>query len=263
MIGVYKITSPSGKIYIGSSIDINKRWVSYKTLNCYSQRKLYNSLKKHGVENHTFEILTECDIDNLLEFESYYGNLYNVLGDGGLNCKLPNKDDKYKSVREESKILMSISSTGIRHTEKTKQKIRQAVMGDKNPFFGKSHSEITKQKIRETKKNNFNDVTRERMAKAQLGKTTWMKGKSHSEYSKEKNRNSHLKYAYTIVCPDNSVIIVTNLKQFCAKNNLHDGALGGTLKGVNCRGIKVNHHKNYRIIDKSIISNHELKLINN
>lgn len=34
--GIYKIISPTGKIYIGQSIDIEKRWKAYKRLNIYS-----------------------------------------------------------------------------------------------------------------------------------------------------------------------------------------------------------------------------------
>ena len=48
-IGIYKIVSPSEKIYIGQSINIEKRWEkNYKTLKCKTQTKLYNSLKKYG-----------------------------------------------------------------------------------------------------------------------------------------------------------------------------------------------------------------------
>jgi len=47
MVGIYKITSPSGKIYIGQSINIEKTWkYRYKNLNaCKRQTILYNSLK--------------------------------------------------------------------------------------------------------------------------------------------------------------------------------------------------------------------------
>lgn len=36
MIGIYKITSPSNRIYIGQSIDIEARWKSYKTSLIYT-----------------------------------------------------------------------------------------------------------------------------------------------------------------------------------------------------------------------------------
>lgn len=41
--GIYKITSPSGRIYIGSSKNIRRRFYSYKNLHCKDQPKLYNS----------------------------------------------------------------------------------------------------------------------------------------------------------------------------------------------------------------------------
>ena len=56
MVGIYKITSPSNKVYIGQSIDIEKRFSYYKRLSCKQQSKVYNSILKYGYENHVFEI---------------------------------------------------------------------------------------------------------------------------------------------------------------------------------------------------------------
>ena len=57
MVGIYKITNPSGKIYIGQSVNIDNRISSYKNLKCKNQTKLYRSLLKYTFENHIFEIL--------------------------------------------------------------------------------------------------------------------------------------------------------------------------------------------------------------
>jgi hypothetical protein len=48
MIGIYKITNPKGKVYVGQSIDINHRLGKYKRLNgnVSNQKKIYNSLIK-------------------------------------------------------------------------------------------------------------------------------------------------------------------------------------------------------------------------
>ena len=35
----------------------------------------------------------------------------------------------------------------LKHSEKTKEKIRKAVTGEKNPFYGKTHTEETREKI--------------------------------------------------------------------------------------------------------------------
>ena len=66
MIGIYKITSPTNKIYIGQSTNIKQRWNDYnKMIRCKRQTRLYNSLKKYGPKNHIFEILEECSESQL------------------------------------------------------------------------------------------------------------------------------------------------------------------------------------------------------
>ena len=86
--GIYKITSPSGKIYIGQSVDIEKRFKQYKNLiNCKRQSKLYSSFLKHTSHNHLFEIIEECEFNNLNIKERFWQEYYNVLGEKGLNLK--------------------------------------------------------------------------------------------------------------------------------------------------------------------------------
>jgi hypothetical protein len=68
--GIYKITSPTGGIYIGLSTDIYYRLYSwYKQMNCKLQGKIYRSLKKHQPENHTFEIIHIIEKVNLTRKE--------------------------------------------------------------------------------------------------------------------------------------------------------------------------------------------------
>jgi len=54
---VYKITSPSEKIYIGITSNVIKRFCSYKNNNDEKQTILYNSIKKYGWDAHKKEIL--------------------------------------------------------------------------------------------------------------------------------------------------------------------------------------------------------------
>ena len=88
MVGIYKITSPSKRVYIGRSIDIKKRWRSYKLLHCKKQRLLYNSFIKYGVDKHSFEIIHICESDKLNELERYYVDLYQCFNSRyGLNLR--------------------------------------------------------------------------------------------------------------------------------------------------------------------------------
>lgn len=107
MIGIYKITSPNGKVYIGQSVNIKRRWNQHK----YQKLDtiLSRSFKKYGFENHTFEILCECEISELNEKERYYQEYYKAIGLNGLNSKLTKTNDKSGYTTEEVKLKLKIS----------------------------------------------------------------------------------------------------------------------------------------------------------
>jgi group I intron endonuclease len=87
MIGIYKITNPQGKIYIGKSTNLHKRIKEYSILSqIKGQPKIYNSIKKYGYENHLFEIIETCDKNIINEKEIYWINFYDSVTIG-LNLK--------------------------------------------------------------------------------------------------------------------------------------------------------------------------------
>lgn len=102
MIGIYKITSPSKKVYIGQSVNIEKRVKSYKNINCKEQKKIYNSIKKYGFDKHIFEVVCECEVNELDVLERYYQDLYSVTSINGLNCILTsiNNDKNYLKIQK-------------------------------------------------------------------------------------------------------------------------------------------------------------------
>lgn len=61
---IYKITSPSGRQYIGKSQNYKSRIVSYKSLRCNSQPLLYNSFKKYGFDSHKIDVIDTFEGDN-------------------------------------------------------------------------------------------------------------------------------------------------------------------------------------------------------
>tara|TARA_R110000782_G_scaffold231677_1_gene317984 strand:+ start:100 stop:729 length:630 start_codon:yes stop_codon:yes gene_type:complete len=93
-IGIYKIVSPSGKIYIGQSSNIENRKCYYEKLHCTKQIRLYNSIKKYGWGDHIFDIIEECSLEQLNEREIYWGLKYNVLSENGLNLRLGGANGK-------------------------------------------------------------------------------------------------------------------------------------------------------------------------
>ncbi len=62
MVGIYKITNPDYHVYIGKSLDIKRR-ISQHENNCTNEN-LKECIKKYGFENHTVEVICECEPAN-------------------------------------------------------------------------------------------------------------------------------------------------------------------------------------------------------
>lgn len=127
--GIYKITSPSGKIYIGQSINIKRRIYEHTYNKSNKKSRIYKSILKHGWNAHVFEIIQECQEHELNDLEIYYIKFYNTfntehgmnLTEGG-NCTKMSEETKKKMslVRKGRKAW----NRGIKHTEETKTKMR-------------------------------------------------------------------------------------------------------------------------------------------
>lgn len=76
MIGIYKITNQiNGKVYIGQSVNIKKRWTDHIYYAKHEENKasrLYLAIRKYGLENFKFEVLEECSKELLDEREIYW-----------------------------------------------------------------------------------------------------------------------------------------------------------------------------------------------
>jgi len=122
MKGIYKITSPSGRVYIGQSINIERRFRYYKGVACKEQIKIYNSLLKYGVDAHIFEVLELCDTEELNNRERHYQDLYDSVANG-LNLLYVKSEHFNGGHSEESKKKISDSLKGRTFTDEHKYKI--------------------------------------------------------------------------------------------------------------------------------------------
>lgn len=123
---VYKITSPSGKIYIGSTSNLERRMSDYGNLAAKQQIKVFRSIQKHGRDKHKFEVILITTMNYMLTAERLLGEYYNCLDSKrGLNCRLP-KIGEMRCVSDETRRKISIALTGKKHSEATKIKLRAA-----------------------------------------------------------------------------------------------------------------------------------------
>lgn len=201
--GIYKITSPSGRVYIGQSVDIKVRWRSYRKFSDSNKGQilLNNSFNKYTVENHTFEIIEECLEEDLNCRERYWQDFYNVL-DEGLNLMLQECGEQRRVLSEETLKRKSEASKGEKNgmfgrvgelnpnfripvTEERKR-IQSELMkgryeGELNPFYGKEHSEEIKKRLSDK-------------GKQRIGELNGFYGKTHTEECKKKNSERSIKF---------------------------------------------------------------------
>lgn len=128
-IGIYKWVSPSGRIYVGQSrnIDQRKDWYLSGGIKNAPMPKLKRSFKKYGIENHIFDVIEYCTLEELNEREIYWGLFFNTLNEG-LNCKLGEQNCIFS---EETKDKMREAKLGKSLPQEVKTKIGESNMGQK------------------------------------------------------------------------------------------------------------------------------------
>lgn len=162
--GIYKITNTvNNKYYIGSSVNIHKRWISHKCdLNKqrHPNKHLQYSFNKHGFDCFKFEVLEYCDRPLLKETEQKFLDM------------LYSKDQCYNILKESYSVHgENHTMFGRTHTAEARLKIKEA--RSKQTI---KHSLETRRKIGEGNKGrpiNMNHINN--MVKARNG-IAWNKG---------------------------------------------------------------------------------------
>ena len=118
MVGIYKITNLiTNDCYIGQSRNLKKR------INNHHQKGIHSKLfeehiSEYGWGHFQVEILEECKVEDLLEREAYYIDLfhptYNTIVRG-------------RNVPQETRDKISKTLTGMKQSEETKAKRRESI----------------------------------------------------------------------------------------------------------------------------------------
>lgn len=138
---VYKVTSPSGKCYIGvTSRDLEfRKQCHYQELKTGTNYNFHNAIRKYS-DQLVWEVICECTTGNyedLKSLEKYY-------------------IQKYRSYNNGYNMTLGGDGTlGWKHTEETKAKMRGPRPQTSIAMKGKKKSEEHKRKISETRKNSL------------------------------------------------------------------------------------------------------------
>lgn len=140
---IYKITSPTGKVYIGQTFDMNRRYNEYKRKRCKAQGRLYNSIVKHGFDAHRIEVLFGGFVtaQELTDLEEKFISEFNSTGENGLNVlasgavyKPREKTGSGRIVSEETRKKISDANKGkfISPFSRMKMSINNAMRNPEN-----------------------------------------------------------------------------------------------------------------------------------
>jgi len=216
---IYLVTNQTnGKVYIGQTtktLDWRRTKHYSKSLRSKNNH-FHNAIKKHKIENWTWDILEEIEIDDvkklksiLDKYEKFYIKTYNSKNrtsgyndtDGGDGMSNPSKETRIKigsanrgkKLSEETKEKMSESRKGKVCSEIAKKLIGDANRGKPNWWKGKPKSDEQKLKMSLAARGRI--LSEEQKEKIRIScknnPTRYWLGKSRSEETKEKIKNNY------------------------------------------------------------------------
>ena len=148
--GIYKIQSivKPERCYIGSSVDIPKRWYQHLSelkKNKHDNHKLQNHYNKYGKNDLIFSVVICCEKDELLGAEQFYMDskktYFSIAPKAGSNLGLKKTEEQNRLNRERQ--------IGGKHTEERRRNQSANSMGERNGFYGKKHTEEANEKRRQ------------------------------------------------------------------------------------------------------------------
>jgi group I intron endonuclease len=136
--GVYKITNPKGKVYIGKSCHIKRRFIEHKNCSKTGKTKLYNSIRKYGIENHKIEAIFLSDIQYEIDkMESIYIRYYDCINTGLNHIDEINGISGFLGKKHTKENVLKIKErmNGFKPTKAIEKRMKKVFCGYTNKYY--------------------------------------------------------------------------------------------------------------------------------
>ena len=198
--GIYLISNLiNNKIYVGQSINIEKRWTQHKRElrnNIHENKRLQNAWNKYGEENFEFSIVEECDINQLNQREIYWISKFNSCVNG---YNLTSGGDGVVDPDEQTRLKMAFwtgktqsRSSNQKRSETLKKVVHTKEWVDKIRLAntGKTPSDLCIQRNKELKTGScwYNNGVEEHMFQLCNVPEGYIKGRLKNPFPDQKGR---------------------------------------------------------------------------
>jgi group I intron endonuclease len=150
---IYKITSPTGRVYVGKTTRLNDRISYYRNNNNKQQKIISSSIEKYGWDQHIFEVIDEAPVDKLNELEIKYIkelNTFHYDNPNGMNLTRGGEGLNGRKLSAETIALMVAKRTGLKRSEATKKLMSELKKGKVPACTKNPKSEYFLQRARES-----------------------------------------------------------------------------------------------------------------
>lgn len=158
--GIYRCTNVNdGCTYVGQAQSLRKRRQEHLSAlkhNRHQNKHFQYAWNKHGDYNYDWCVVETCPIEELDELETYWINYFDAYRDGYNNT------------------IGGGGARGFKHSEESKEKRRQRMLGENNPMYGRTGA--------------LNPA----YGQDHSGEKNGMFGRHHTDSANELNRQAHL-----------------------------------------------------------------------
>ena len=249
---IYMATSPSGKSYIGRTIEFEKRLKRHKRDYKKKDTKFYRAIQKYGWNNFKWITLYDTILENELnkieklaiaKYNTYNKGYNSTIGGEGWV-----KGTKQSPETIAKKTGKNHPMYGKKHSEETRKKMSESHKGKPSWNKGIPMSKETRAKLSKinigkpspNKGNKYSEKTRLKISNNRKNQLPPMKNKKHSEHTKRKISNSKSN-TYEITKPNGEIEIIKNLSTYCKNNKLYYISMTGLSSN------RIQYYKNYKV----------------
>jgi group I intron endonuclease len=167
---LYRLTSPSGRTYIGIAKNVHKRWQEHSyDARCGSNCALHRAIRKYSFDKFKKEILVTSTFSYVKEMEVKAIAAYSTMAPAGYNMTEGGDGTVGYIFTDEDRIKIGLAQKGRKHSEESKRARSKKLKG--LPLSDETKQKLKDAWVRRKLEKPMTDETKHKLSLASRGKT--------------------------------------------------------------------------------------------